>query len=271
MVESLKRVRLLAWETLIEAVVFNRWLHVSVWGLLVFILGGRFLMELPLGSSAPKLLFDLGLGLISGVGGVVLIVLLVHHCFHEIESGSVQVCLVRQTRRWEYLMGKLFGCWLAVILVVGLADGLLAVLVHYEIGESTAVGEVVTGPRISGWFQLFLFQLLQLLVLAALAICMVSLSTSFLFAALTTLLLWGTALLLRSAGSMSGELEGLGGFMLGIARLLFPRFEVWNVAGEVWYAGVVSSLDLGQSLGVAFLYLVCFSGLGVYFFNQRDL
>ncbi|MCZ6674677.1 MAG: hypothetical protein O7C75_17245 [Verrucomicrobia bacterium] len=271
MAKRLRCMGLLARETIREVLIHNRWFHVCVWGLLIFVLAGRFLTDLPLGSSAPKLLYDLGQGTIMSVSGTVLIILLSYHLLNELDTGAAQTYLVRRVSRGDYLVGKLLGCWLAVVLLVFLADGLLAVLVAGEMSELIESGDLISALGITGWLQLFLFQLLHLLILASLTVLLVSISTSFLFAALSSLLLWSAGLLMGAATDLSGSLEGLGGFFIQAARFIIPRFEVWDVSNSIWYAGTLPVSEVLRTGVFGLLYGSFLILLAIVCFNRRDL
>lgn len=266
----LKRIALIQWEVVKEIGLHNHWFQLCVSGLLLFVVLAQMLTELPVGASAPKLLFDIGYAAIQSVSGLALVLVLAHQVTWELKDGVVYGYLVRRVSRAEYLLGKILGCWLTLVVLVLVADGLLAWLVHREVAGQGAFGTEIGFPPMAAWIQLYFFQTLHLLVLACLTACMVSLSTSFLFAALTTLLLWGIGLLLTGTTETSST-QGMVGVITEAGRWLIPRFEVWELADTIWYEGSVGWVVFIRGLLLAGLYGAILTGTAVTIFNKRDL
>jgi ABC-type transport system involved in multi-copper enzyme maturation permease subunit len=265
---SLQRISTLRWETWKE-IIQNRWFQVCASGLLCFVVAGRLLTDLPLGSSAPKLIFDFGQVTITMVSGFVMVLVLTHQIANELQNGVIYGYVVRRVTRGEYLFGKLLGCWLALLMVVLVTDFVLAILVNAEVLHLVEMGVEAESPTGTGWLQLFLMQALHLLVLGSLTVFMVSLSSSFLFAALTTLIIWVTGLFL--GGISMATPVGLGGFILEVVRWIIPRFGNWDFSDQIWYSGSLEISVMAISLLFAALYggLAMFLAVGI--FNRRDL
>ena len=271
MSNSLRKICLIAYETCRENWVHNRWFQLCLLGLLFFVLGCRSLSGLPLGSSAPKLIFDVGHGIISLVSGGVLILLLAYQLSTEIQTGVLYGSLARSVSRLEYLCGKVLGTWMSVVAVVLLADGLLTVLVVSEINHLKVITSEISAPMPEIWWQLFLFQGLELLVLAGLTVCISMLSRTFLFPAVTTLALWFAGMLLPGVSELAAINSSQVAILIKTVAWVLPRFELWDLSGKLWYEGAISHFELLRTLLVGLLYWALFTAAGVLIFKRKEL
>lgn len=228
-------------------------------------------MGLPLGESGPKLLFDFGRITIQSVSGILMVILFSYQLSNELQQRIVYGYLVRGVSRSEYIIGKLLGSWLAVLLLVASADCLLAVLINAEVIELRIDGSLQPSLGASEWLQLFLAQAIHLWILAALTLFVGTLSESFLFVCLVSLLVWvtGTALL-GSVAHADGD-DGFIVIVLKMVRALVPQFQLSGLGDQMWYAG---TLDRGSIVSYcirATLHSICFIGAAQWVFRKREL
>jgi hypothetical protein len=271
MIDSAKRILVIALETLREIVIYNRWFQLCLFGLLIFVLGCQTLTELPLGSSLPKLLFDVGQGIIVLTAGTVLVILLAFQLTTEIQSGLIYSYLVSRVSRSEYLIGKLIGGWVSLVLVVLVADGVLAAIIEVQAFKNLIPGGEVLTPGIWEWLQTFLFQSLHLLVLASLTLCILTLSNSFLFPAVTTLAIWLAGLFLVGVGDFDNSATGFAGAIVDLLRLVLPRFEMWSLVDRLWYEGALTFIELIKSILINLIYCIFLVGVGLAMFKHKEL
>lgn len=271
MTSSWRRIWTLSRETLVEIAVHNRWIHVCGLGLLVFLFAGRTLTQLPLGSAAPKLLFDFGLGSITILGGLVLVVLLPYGIHSELQSGAAYAALVRRLSRSEYLWGKLLGSWLALMTLVLAADCLLALLVHWEMKAGVANGSAGEALGLMIWAQLFVFQACYLLMLSGVTVLMTSLSSSFLFASLTSVLIWLMGLIISGGFTGDSAVVGLGGYLITAVEWLVPRMELGQIVDNLWYEGPLQISAFVRHLVLGVLYIGLLVGASILVFSRREL
>ncbi|MDA0349326.1 MAG: ABC transporter permease subunit [Verrucomicrobia bacterium] len=271
MFSSIVRIRLLTFEILKEIVLHNRWFQLCLLGLMIFVLGGRLLTSLPLGESAPKLLFDFGLGAILLVSGCLVVILLCYQLDDELRSGTVYHYLVRSVSRWEYLIGKAIGGWLAVVTLVLAADLLLMILVNHNVGEVRNSGGDIIGPGSLAWVQIFLFQMLHLFVLSSLTLFIASLSESFLFNAIISLFIWMTGILISGSGNLITSAQGFLEILFQTLHWMIPRFQPVGFFDLIWYSGIQNSMYVLKAILVALLYSILFISFATQRFNRRSL
>jgi ABC-type transport system involved in multi-copper enzyme maturation permease subunit len=129
---SLRRVRLVAGQTLAEALRLRLTWLLGVAGLML-VLMALWLRTLNFGAAELKFIGDFGLGAI-GLMSMLLAVLATAHLFFSDLSGGIVGCvLTRSVRRWEYLAGKLGGVMaLSALFVTGLSLVLAIVIALRE-------------------------------------------------------------------------------------------------------------------------------------------
>ncbi len=228
-------------------------------------------MGLPLGESGPKLLFDFGRITIQLVSGILIVILFSYQLSNELQQRIVYGYLVRGVSRSEYIFGKLLGSWLAVLLLVASADCLLAILVNAEVMEIRVGGSLQSSLGVSVWLQLFVAQAIHLWVLAALTLFVGSLSESFLFVCLISLLVWVTGSALLGSVTYAGGTEGFSLMVLKTIGTLVPQFQLTGLGDEMWYAG---TLDRGSIVSYcirATLHSICFFAVSHWVFRKREL
>ena len=269
MSDSPRNIRLIALDTYRQVVLHNPWFQLSAIGLVLIVSLVAPFGDLPLGSSAPKLLYDWGNGFVLGLSGLVMVVLLSFLLQQDLGSGFLGCMLTRPVRRYEYLLGKSCGVAASIGLVILVADICLALMVDWKLKEVYSVYGV-SGEEINWtvYFQLLVFQILYLGLLASFVLLINSFSKSFLFSVLASLLLWLICLLTGGASLALNEWSGFLGSILG---LVLPHFEVLIISDTLWYMGSLSVSDLLSRVGIGFVYILCLVSLSAYLFNRREL
>ena len=271
MLSQLRRIWLLAFQCLKEVLLYNRWFQLCLVGLLLFVSGGRLLMTLPLGESGPKLFFDFGRLTIQIVAGTLMVILLSYQLSHDLQQKIVYGYLVRGVSRFEYLVGKLLGTWLALVLAVGVSDCVLALIVNSELAELKIVNEVQRSFGEVNWFVLFLFQIVHLWLLATLILFIGSLSESFLFVCLASLLVWVSGFFVVGMSITPEAVLGVVGFLFDAFRWVIPQFEPIKMGDQLWYGARSNSSGYLTFLLRALLSSACFIGIARWVFNKREL
>lgn len=228
-------------------------------------------MGLPLGESGPKLLFDFGRITVQSVSGILTVILFSYQLNDELQQRIVYGYLVRGVSRSEYILGKLLGSWLAVLLLVASADCLLAILVNGEVTELRMDGSQHPSLGATVWFQLFVAQAIHLWILGALTLFIGSLSKSFLFVCLVSLLVWVTGTALLGSFAYGGGGDGFTVTVLKTVRMLIPQFQLSGLGYQIWYTG---TLDRGLIVSYcirATLQSLCFIVVAQWVFRNREL
>lgn len=271
MVSGLRRVIWMSAQTFRENVVHNRWFQLCLIGLLLFVVGSQGFSGLPLGSSASKLVYDVGLAWIWCFSSAVLAVLLSYQLMTEMQTGVVYGYLVRSLSRKEYLAGKLLGCWFALAVAIAAAEMILGVLVAAEARRPAAAWLAAASPAWTAWVQLYLLQIAELLVLGCFSCLLAALSRSFLFPAVMTLAFWLIGALLAGLHAPDPLGGGFTNFLSDLFRWLLPHFELWNFSSVIWYEGPLSLAVFAKVILVSGGYAALFFGFAAFVLERREL
>ncbi len=271
MTDSIHRIWLMIGDSLSSA-LHNRWFSLSAGAVLLFVFFSRTLSSLPWGSSGPKMFFDLGQTVIQVFAGAFLILMLAHQFYCFVDRRTSHMWFVRRLSRMEFILGKGLGVWIAVGSAVVVADIFHWLLLHQQIAAVGQLsGDRTPLPGAGGWFQLIFLKLVMLLVITGLSLFFASLSRSFLFTAMASLLFWMGSLVVAEAYTLADSMEGAGGVLLDIIRLFLPQFATWNLSSQIWLEGVVSTGILLRASLSGLCYAALFAGLGALVFRRRDL
>ncbi len=257
----------------IQSAIHNRLLHVAVWGMFVFVVGTRLLLELNLGSSGPRLVFDLGQGIIELCCGVFLILLLAHQFTAEISDGRMNHCFVRQLNRAEYYAGKGIGIWVALVGLMFLCDVMHGWLLAFNLSGAVGSegGQGTVGPSMVGWLQIFILRSVFLLLLSSITLFIASFSRSFLFVVSLTALIWFVCVLLGQLDFLGGRIEGPGAVLIGIVSYLFPSVSHFDRSTDIWYLGDVEWAQVWLPVARGLCYTLVLYAVGIGVFRRRGL
>lgn len=222
------------------------------------LLATQFLSPLALGEGR-RLTVDLGLGAISVLG--VLAVLLVGGSLvaKEVERRTIYNLLSRPISRHAYLVGKWAGLAAALWVLAAALGVALAALLALR-GEGGHVPSLVQAVYLAG---------LELTVVTAIAVLFSALSTPVL-SSLYTLAIW-------VVGQWTYDLRGFAehygagvGGAIRAASSLMPHLPVFNMRTLAAAAETTSAAHLGIATGYAALYCACALALATAAFESRD-
>ena len=131
---SLRRVRLIAQNTLVEA-SRQRLVAFLVLLALGLVLGARWFRDFNFGAPELKFLADCGFGAMTFFGSALTIAATAQLFFSEIENRTVLTLLAKPVWRAEFILGKLLGVAAVVALFCGLMTALLALLLWAREGQ----------------------------------------------------------------------------------------------------------------------------------------
>ena len=272
---SLARMNLIAGNTFREA-VRQRLLPLLILVAAAMAGGAMLFRDFHFGSSELKFVMDVGFGALTFFGAILSIVASAQLFFSEIERRTVLTVLAKPVWRAEFILGKLGGVLLLLLVYCVLVTTLLAGLLWwcetalmkadpgaFEAGRTVAYAGLV-------WCGLV--QWLKLGVLAALTLLVASYARSSLFAVLAgffALVICQLQSLARDYYGMMDSSLARGG--LELLGLVFPNFQLFDVADRVAAGGTLSIGLISGISAYALAYLSVYGGLAVYCFRHREL
>jgi ABC-type transport system involved in multi-copper enzyme maturation permease subunit len=272
---SLARMNLIAGNTFHEA-VRQRLLPLMILVAAAMAGGALLFRDFHFGSSEWKFVLDVGFGALTFFGAILSIVASAQLFFSEIERRTVLAVLAKPVWRAEFILGKLGGVLLLLLVYCVLVTTVLAGLLWW--GEN-ALGKADPGAFEAGRTVAYagvvwcgLVQWLKLGVLAALTLLVASYARSSLFAILAgfgALVICQLQSLARDCYGMTDSSLTRGG--LELLGLVFPNFQLFDVTDRVAAGGTLSFGLVGGIAAYALAYLGVYSGLSVYCFRNREL
>lgn len=269
------RVALIAGYTFREA-VRQRLLMVLIMVAAALVAGALFFRDFHFGSSELKFLEDAGFGAVAFFGAMLAIVAPVQLFFGDIERRTVLTVLAKPVWRAEFIMGKLGGVLLLLLVFCTVMTTLLAGLIAWRAtGLMAAHPAAFATGRKAAYVALALCGLAQWLklgVLAALTLFVASYARSSLFAMMAGFLALVACQLQYLARDFYGVVES--GWARGgvwLLGLVLPDFQLFNFAEKVAAGENLSVGVIGGLAAYALAYMAVFSGLAVYCFRHREL
>lgn len=248
----------IAWNTILEAVREKVLYLLAGFAGFVFV-ASRVLAPLALGEGR-RVTIDIGMAALSLFG--LLIIIFVGHSlvYREIERGTVAFLFSRPVGRGAFVVGKYLGLCAVLAAAVALMGTVLALVLlasGYPFGFELAAAILLT--------------LLELWILAAIAILFASLSSP----ALAGLFVLGAWVIGNTAGSLA-DLAAL--LPAGGARQLahgflwvVPRFDLYDGSGWLVHGGSIPAEQWAWSFAYALLYCVAALCLARTAFARRSL
>lgn len=225
------------------------------------LLGGGLVVSALAISERFKMLTDLGLAGIEFLGLTMIVFVTVNLVLSEIENRTLYLTLSRPVARWEYILGRFLGTFLAVAAAMAIM-AVAHVLVLRVVG-----GYWVTSAYLLAWS----CSVAKIAVVGALALLVSLFSTSAASAMTFTLFFW-------ALGHFSEELNYLGqksanplikGAVWAFYNLA-PNFSYFNYR-DFWAAARTPPATWFLSLGA---YAVCYTGvclwLSSFVFSKRE-
>ena len=227
--------------------------------------------------GAPELgfLVDAGFGLITFFGSILAIVATAQLFFNEINRRTVLTILAKPVWRAEFVLGKLGGVLLLLLVFCALGVSCLAGLLWWrqivaaahseplEMGCPVSFAAVIAGGLVQ-WFRLSM--------LAAITLLVASYARDSLFAMLSGFF----ALVVCSLQNLACRSFHLSdsAWLRGAGRLiggLLPDFDLFDVVDRVTVGSPLSAGYLGGITLYSMVYIGAFGSLAVYCFRHREL
>jgi ABC-type transport system involved in multi-copper enzyme maturation permease subunit len=228
------------------------------------------------GAPEPEFLLDAGFGVLTFFGSILAIVTTVQLFFSEIERRTVLTVLAKPVWRAEFILGKLGGVLL--LLLVFCASGIVSLvsLLWWRQAAIAAadIGAIENGSRVSYAAVIAggMVQWLRLGVRAAITLSVASYARTSLFALMSGFF----ALVICNLQNLACQSYRLADspWIRGAARLvggILPDFELYNMVDRVTAVGPPSAGYLGGITLYSLVYMSVFGSLAVFCFRHREL
>ncbi len=234
------------WVLALDSFLENIWNRIFI---LVAIFGGLLIYtSLLLGVLAAdqelRVLMDSGLALIEIVTLIAGLYFSATLFLKEIETKTIYLILSRPLNRLQYLLGRVLGLLLSLVLIMLVMSGLhvILLLLHHW-----------------NWQDSYLLSLLgiflKVLMVTAAAVFFSLLSTSSIAAIVFSGSLWTLGNFTPEIRFMTQKSSGLAGVLGQAALFLFPHFEVLNWSGNFNGAIILSGASYALLYSSVFLAL----------------
>ncbi len=272
---SVNRLGIIAGNTFLEAVRQKLFLFLLLLAA-GLVASALFFREFNFGSSELKFISDFGFGALIFFGSALTITTTAQLFFSEIENRTALTLLAKPLWRAEFVFGKFLGVFAVIGVFCALTIGLMmALLYHRESQLMGAMPEDFASGRMIAYGDLLTVGLLQWLkfgVLTAIVLLIASFSNTNLFTVVTgffVLVICHLQYLARDQWTnvdnvlLSGAVRTLG--------LIFPNFQLFNLADEIGQGGGVSGAAALRVAGYGLAYIAAIGGLAVYSFRNREI
>jgi len=224
-----------------------------------FIVSALLLAKLSL-DQRVRVITDWGLFCVSAFGVILAILMGVSLVQKEVRRKTLYVVLSRPFRRWRYIAGKYLGLALTLLVEVGL---LAAALVGLLLIEGVTPGVTL--------FQSLLVSLVEILLVAALAVFFAAFSSPY----LSGLFTFGLFVVGRSLPALDKLIDKVSApaphaILKGLFFLL-PDLADYNLAGRVVHEATIGWWEVGLLTAYGAGYLVLVLILATWVFSRRDL
>jgi ABC-type transport system involved in multi-copper enzyme maturation permease subunit len=272
---SFNRLGIIAGNTFLEAVRQKLFLFLLLLAA-GLVASALFFREFNFGSSELKFIADFGFGALIFFGSALTITTTAQLFFSEIENRTALTLLAKPLWRAEFVFGKFLGVFAVIGVFCALTIGLMLALLYHRESELMGVRpEDFAGGRIIAYGDLLIVGMLQWIkfgVLTAIVLLIASFSNTNLFTVVTgffVLVICHLQYLARDQWSnvdnpvLSGAVRVLG--------LMFPNFQLFNLADEIGQGGGVSGAVALRVAGYGLAYIAVIGGLAVYSFRNREI
>jgi ABC-type transport system involved in multi-copper enzyme maturation permease subunit len=266
---------LIAGNTFLEAVrqkLFNFLLLLAV-GLVA---SAQFFREFNFGSSELKFIADFGFGALIFFGSALTIATTAQLFFSEIENRTALTLLAKPLWRAEFVFGKFLGVFAVIGVFCALTIGLMVALLWHREGQLMAVNpDDFANGRLIAYGDLLVVGLLQWLkfgVLTAIVLLIASFSNTNLFTVVTGFFVLVICHLQYLARDQWSNVDSV--LLSGTVRVLslvFPNFQLFNLADEIGQGTGVSGEVALRVAGYGVAYIAVIGGLAVYSFRNREI
>lgn len=275
MASSAMRLALIAQNTLLESV---RQRFLLLLSLVAVALGIAVWLLRDCSFAAPrsKFLLDGGFGVLAFFGAILAIVTSAQSFFGEIERRTVLAVLAMPVWRMEFILGKLAGVLLLLLVFCATSTGLLlGLLMWQQAGPDTSLGGMPDGGTHVSCLAVVACGLVQWLrssTLAALTLFVSSYACGSSFAMVSgfgALAICNLQSLARDACQIAGS--GWANGVVGVVGFILPDFGLYDVADAVAAGGALSMTYLVGIALYSAAYVGLFGGLAVFCFRHREL
>ena len=272
---SFNRLGIIAGNTFLEAVRQKLFLFLLLLAI-GLVASALFFREFNFGSSELKFISDFGFGALVFFGSALTITTTAQLFFSEIENRTALTLLAKPLWRAEFVFGKFLGVFAVIGVFCALTIGLmLALLYHRETQLMGASPEDFANGRLIAYGDLVIVGLLQWLkfgVLTAIVLLIASFSNTNLFTVVTGFFVLVICHLQYLARDQWHNVDNV--FLSGTVRtlgLIFPNFQLFNLADEIGQGGGVSGAVALRVAGYGLAYIAVIGGLAVYSFRNREI
>jgi len=272
---SVNRLGIIAGNTFLEAVRQKLFLFLLLLAA-GLVASALFFREFNFGSSELKFISDFGFGALIFFGSALTITTTAQLFFSEIENRTALTLLAKPLWRAEFVFGKFLGVFAVIGVFCALTIGLMMALLWHREGQLMgSTPDDFAGGRLIAYGDLLIVGMLQWIkfgVLTAIVLLIASFSNTNLFTVVTgffVLVICHLQYLARDQWSnvdsalLSGAVRTLG--------LIFPNFQLFNLADEIGQGGGVSGAVALRVAGYGLAYIAVIGGLAVYSFRNREI
>jgi ABC-type transport system involved in multi-copper enzyme maturation permease subunit len=269
------RIRLIAGNTLLEAVrqkLFNFLLLLAV----ALVAGVQGFRDFNFGAPELKFLSDFGFGAMAFFGAALTITATAQLFFSEIENRTVLTLLAKPVSRADFMLGKFCGVAVVVGIFCALLTALLAaVLWSRETALMRELPDAFAGGRVLHYGAIAAAGLVQwskLAVLTAFTLLIASFAQSQLYTVIAgffVLVICHLQYLAQETYARAGS--ALGRAVGGAIGLLFPNFQLFNLADDVGAGGVLAWSRVVRVELYALGYIAAACALAIYSFRKREI
>lgn len=266
---------LIAGNTLLEAArqkLFNFLLLLA----LALVASAQGFRDFNFGAPELKFLADFGFGAMAFFGAALTIAATAQLFFSEIENRTVLTLLAKPVGRAEFVIGKFIGVAVVAAVFCALLTALMAgVLWSRETTLMRELPDAFVNGRVLHYADLAaagFVQWLKLAVLAAFTLLVASFAQSQLYTVVSgffLLVICHLQYLAQEAYAHSASV--LAQWVGGGIGLLFPNFQLFNLADNVGAGAVLSWGAVARLTVYAAGYAVAACSLAVYSFRQREV
>lgn len=229
-----------------------------IFGILM-ILGSRVISLLAI-DNPVKIIKDFGLGSIHFFSILIVIILGIDLVSREIDKKTIYNILSKPVKRYEFLLGKLLGMMLTILVVLVTMFIIFIVLLWLRIGnvELKYIGFVY-------------MTFLECLILTNFALLFSSVSSQ-LFSTLFTLGIFmagnSTFALKMLKQLLNGE--GIGSFLCDMFYYILPNFSNFNIKNDIVHNISIGFTVYAEATLYALLYSFLIFMISVFAFNKRN-
>lgn len=283
---SARRVAALAHNTLLELVRLKVFYFLLLFALLVI---GSSIFTVNFSFQNPlQVLKDIGLGAMSIFTWLLGLLCTAGLLPKDSEDRTLYTILAKPVSRLEYLLGKLSGVFLLLLIAVALMSvmfaGVLAMREQQEIAAliqsspperlATDIAAVKAAAFQANLIPGILLILLKALLCSTLTLLLSTLASSTIFTLLTSVVIYliGHVQGIAREAWMSGvDTSAALRLLAGFVALVFPDLQMFNVVDEIAVGTALPPLLFWQTSGFGVLYIVVYFLLAQVFFSAREI